>query len=71
MQENSYFQDIRKNFIYCEGGQTLTQAAQRGCGVFILGDTQNLTAQADPPLSWGVDWMISRGAFQPLPFCDE
>ncbi|KAK4829362.1 hypothetical protein QYF61_003289, partial [Mycteria americana] len=28
---------------YCKGGQTLAQAAQRGCRVSILGDTENLT----------------------------
>jgi len=42
-------------FYNCEGGQTLKQFPQRHCGVFILGDIQNLTgygpvqlAVADP-----------------------
>lgn len=31
----------KKHFFYCESGQTLAQVAHRGCGVSILGDTQN------------------------------
>jgi len=31
-----------KNPDYQEGGQTLEQVAQRGCGIPILGDVQNL-----------------------------
>ena len=50
---------------YGEGGQTLAQAAQRGCGVFILGDTQNLTGHGleQPALSRGLDQMISSSTF--------
>lgn len=39
-----YLNIIKK--IHCESGQTLQQAAQRGCGLFILGDTQNLMVQS-------------------------
>lgn len=33
-------------FSYCEGGQILSQAVQRGSRVFILGDTQNPTGHS-------------------------
>ena len=36
---------LRKiSFFYCEGGQMLEQAAQRGCAVSILGDSQKPSA---------------------------
>jgi len=51
----------RKNKFYCEGGQTWKQAAQRGCGICVFGDIQNLAghspeqpAPAAPDLSEGV-----------------
>lgn len=54
--------NIRWFFFYCEGGQTLEWAAQRGCAVSVLRDTQNLTghdseqpALDDPALSRGVE----------------
>jgi len=34
--------NIRKCFFHHEEGQILAQVAQRGCGVSILGDVQNL-----------------------------
>lgn len=34
-----------KNPFYCEGNQTLQQAAQKGCEVFIFGDTQSPNGQ--------------------------
>ena len=44
-------------FFYSEGCLTVSQAAQRGCGVFILADTQNLTGCGleEPALSRGLD----------------
>jgi len=55
------FKHKRKHF-YCENGQTLAQAAQRGWGVFMLGDTQNpaehtteQVALAYPALNRGLD----------------
>lgn len=35
----------KKKLFYHEGGQTLAQVAQRGCGITILGDIQNSTGQ--------------------------
>lgn len=32
-----------QNSFYCEGDVTLDQVSQKGCGVPILGDIQNLT----------------------------
>ncbi|KAK4825029.1 hypothetical protein QYF61_023033 [Mycteria americana] len=37
-------------FFYCEGSQTLEQVAQRGCGVFLPGDTPNQTTSNNLPL---------------------
>lgn len=51
----------KKNFLVKKSGRTLEQAAERGCGVSILGDTQNPTgpspgqpALADPAPCRGV-----------------
>jgi len=61
----------------CESGQALEQLAQRGYGISISGDIQNLTGcrsgqstLADPALRKGLDHMISRDPCQPQPFCD-
>jgi len=35
--------NTRKHFFYCEGGQTPEHVAQRGCGVSVCIDIQNLT----------------------------
>lgn len=52
----------KTKLLYCEDDQTLEQASQRGCGVSVLGDTQNLTghgfgqpAVADRALSRGLN----------------
>ncbi|KAK4832246.1 hypothetical protein QYF61_021171 [Mycteria americana] len=52
---------------WCPGGLTLERVAQRGCGVSIVGDTQNSAghgpeqpALPDPALSRWLDQMISR-----------
>lgn len=65
-----FLQLEQEDSVYCEGGQTLEGVSQRGCEVFTLEDNQNLTvhsaehhAQADFPLDWGLDQMISRSAF--------
>ena len=36
----------KKKHFYCEAGQTSGQVAQRRCGVFVLGDIQNLTGHS-------------------------
>ena len=48
----------KKNAFYCKDGQALAQVAQRGCGISVLGDTQNPTgcsaeqpALGDPALA--------------------
>ena len=58
--------------------KAVEQAAQQGCGVSFSGDTQNSPgcgpvqpALGDPALAGGLDWVIPRGPFQPLPFCDS
>lgn len=33
----------KRKLFYCQGGQTLTQASQRGSGVFILGNIKHPT----------------------------
>lgn len=50
---------------------------QRSCKVSILGITQTPAEQdteqaalADPGLTVGLHWVISRGTFLPQPFCD-
>jgi len=40
MEEGRFSLDIGKNFFYCEGGETLEQFAQRGCGSPLLGSIQ-------------------------------
>jgi len=34
---------VNVGFFYCEGSQTLTQLAQRGCGISVLCDAKNPT----------------------------
>jgi len=61
-----------------EGDRALEQGAQGGGGFSFSGDIQDLPGQGpvqpavgDPVLAGGLDWMIHRGPFQPLPFCDS
>lgn len=51
----------KRNFFYCEGGQTLEHVAWRGYGVSVLGDIKNLTGHdpkqpdlGDP--AWAGNW---------------
>ena len=54
------------------GTKYVEQATQRGCGVSFPGDIQNPSGRGTvpPTQAGGLDKMISRGPFQPLPFCD-
>jgi len=42
VQEITYQYWKNPNILYCEGDQALAHVAQRGCGVSLLGDIQNL-----------------------------
>ena len=63
---------LRQNF-YCKGHQTPAQVAQRGCGVSIFADTQNVARQGPgqscPCFEQWV-WTISSGLFSPQLFCN-
>ena len=68
--------EYEKKILYFEGDRALAQAAQGGRGVSFSGDIQNTPgcnpvqpALRDPALAGGLDEMLSRGPFQPLPFC--
>lgn len=70
--------NIRKHlgFFYCKGDQALTQVAQGGCGISILGDTQKPSGRDPGPLAlsgsaWAgrLDALISGAPFQLQPFC--
>lgn len=54
IQENPF------KLFHCEGHQTLEQVAQRGCGVSVLGESQNMCGHnlGQPTL---VDSALSRG----------
>jgi len=61
-----------------EGDGALEQAAEGGDGFSFSGDTQDPPGQGpvqpavgDPALAEGLDQIIPRGPFQPLPFCDS
>jgi len=61
-----------------EGDGALEQAAQGGCGVVFSGDIQDppgrgpvQPALGDPASAGGLDWVIPRGPFQTLTFCDS
>ena len=67
-----------KKLLSCEGGRAVEQAAQGGRGFSFPGDIQNPPgcvpvppALGVPAQAEGLGKMISRGPFQPLPFCDS
>lgn len=49
----------KETLFHCEGGQTLHQVAQRGCGVSIPGDIGNQLGWGPAPADLTV--MLSRG----------
>ena len=70
--------DDHSGLLHSEGDGALAQAAQGGCGVSFSGDIQDPPGQGplqstvgDPASARGLDQMIHRGPFQPLPFCDS
>lgn len=67
-----------ENILYCEGDQTLAQIAQGGYGISIHGDSPKPPGHCPGKLAldsiaWAgwLDKTISRGPFQPEPFCDS
>lgn len=54
------------SFHYFEDAQTLEKAAQRGCGVFMLGHIQNPTGHS-PEQAAVVDPALSRAGWSRLP----
>jgi len=82
LESSSAERDLRvlvEELVCFEGDRALEQAAQRGCGVSSFsGDIQKPAgcspvqpALGDPDLAGGLDFMIPRGPFQPLLFCDS
>jgi len=66
---------MKRKILYWEGGQKLEQVAQRGSEVSIFGDVKRLSVQSSeqpnlvrPALSRALDWLTSKGLFQPKLF---
>jgi len=66
-----------EELLHSEGDGALAQAAQGGCGTSFSGDIQDPPGQGpvqpaigDPALTGGLDQVIPRGPFQPLPSTD-
>jgi len=64
--------------LYTEAGESLAQVAQKGGGCPIPGKAQGQVGQGSewphpvedvPAHCRGLDWMASKGPFQPKPFC--
>ena len=69
--------EAEEELLPSEGDGALDQAAQGGCGVSLSGDIQTQPgrgpvqpALGDPASAGGLDWVIPRGPFQPLTFCE-
>ena len=78
LKNGKFSLNIKETLCHYEGDQAVPQIAQGGCGVSIVGDTQNSSGHGlgHPALGgsiWagGLDQMTSRGPFQPQPFCDS
>lgn len=70
--------ECKETCFHCDSNCTWDQVAQRGCGVYIHGDTQKLSGPGpeqlapDEPASAGrVEKMTSRRPFQLQPPCDS
>ena len=70
--------NMRKNFFTLRVMEHLELVAQRGCEFSSSVDIQDLAGQSpvrpavgDPASAGVLDWMIARGPFQPLTFCDS
>ena len=77
-EEEAVPSEHEEELLPSERDGALEQAAQRGCWVSFSGDSQNppgrgpvQPAVGDPASAEGLDWMIPRGLFQPLLFCDS
>jgi len=62
----------------CEGGKTLAQVCQGGCGVYLLRNTQKSSRHGPgqpalglPGQAGGLDHTNFRGPFQPQPSSDS
>jgi len=67
-----------EELLYSEGDGALELVAQGGCGFSFSRDIQNSPGQGPvqpllgvPAVGGGLDQMIPRGPFQPLPLCDS
>ena len=71
LEHRKFHLNMRKKFLSCEGARAVEQAAQSGCGVSFPGAIQNPPGcvPVPPAQAGGLDKMISRGPFQPLPRC--
>jgi len=77
LEESRFRLDIRKEFIYFEGGEALEQVAQGGCGCPLPGSTEGRAGWGCeqpgleggvPAYSRGLELGDLKGPFQPKPF---
>ena len=78
LEHRQFHLNMRKKLLSCEGARAVAQAAQGGCGVSFPGDIESPPGCVPVPPALGVpaeavglDEMMSRCPFQPLPFCDS
>lgn len=78
LQEGKFWSDFVGFFPHHEGGETLAKIARWGCGLSILGGTQNSTEHGpqQPEVSWPwseqrSDQVTSKNSFQPELFSDS